>query len=352
MALVQQEIMVSTFIDFTGGIHLQGNGTTNSSPASTAITFGSGTTGTGANSVSIGNTTTASGPSCISIGNGATTSGTQSTSLGTLATTGSDNDLSIGSNATCSGSGGSGSRIAIGVNTIAGAASQSFSICIGSASTATQSGSLALGRLASSTHTNSTALGINATTTAANQTVIGGSSNTQVLATVGTTGLLESTGFVVAFNQVRASIAPSATQNIASGASFTGILMATVVYASDYGSPSITSVASQIQTRANRNMAGYFVLAITFLAGAPVANSAVTVRIQKNTNGVINTITASTITVTTAIASYFISIPFMDYNQTAVTTGIFYFCECDNNAAIGRVAQVQTSSHFTASMTN
>jgi hypothetical protein len=235
---------------------------------------------------------------------------------------------------------------------VAGAASQSFSICIGSASTATQSGSLAIGRLASSTHTNSTALGINATTTTTNQTVIGGSSNTQVLATVGTTGLLESTGYVVSFNQVRASIAPSTTQNIASGASFTGILMATVVYASDYGSPSITSVASQIQTRANRNMAGYFVLSITFLAGAPVANSAITVRIQKNTNGVINSITASTITVTTAIASYFISIPFMDYNQTAVTTGIFYFCECDNNAAIGRTMQVQTATHFTAAMTN
>lgn len=352
MALVQQEIMVSTFIDFTGGIHLQGNGTTNSSPASTAITFGSGTTGTGANSVSIGNTTTASGPSCISIGNGATTSGTQSTSLGTLATTGSDNDLSIGSNATCSGSGGSGSRIAIGVNTIAGAASQSFSICIGSASTATQSGSLALGRLASSTHTNSTALGINATTTAANQTVIAGSSNTQVLCNVGTTGLLESTGFVVAFNQVRAGIQPTTTQTINSGLSATAVAFGTVTYASDYGSPSITSVASQLQTRANRTMVGMLSIHFIFSGGNPVSNGTIIVRIIKSTNGVPSTITQQTVSILTNSATYIVSVPFIDFNQVTPSPNVFYSVDMDNPALLGRALVIQTASHFNGNFIN
>lgn len=352
MALVQQEIIVSTFIDFTGGIHLQGNGTTNATPASSAITFGSGTTGTGANSVSLGNTSVASGSSCISIGTGATTSGTQATSIGINTSCGSDNDISFGSNAQCVGSGGSGSRIACGVNVVCGAASQSFCISIGSASTATQTGSMALGRLASATHTNSTALGINSATSAANQTVIAGSGNTQVLCNVGTTGLLESTGFVVAFNQVRAGIQPTTTQTINSGLSATAVAFGTVTYASDYGSPSITSVASQLQTRANRTMVGMLSIHFIFSGGNPVSNGTIIVRIIKSTNGVLSTITQQTVSILTNSATYIVSVPFIDFNQVTPSPNVFYSVDMDNPALLGRALVIQTASHFNGNFIN
>lgn len=352
MALVQQEIIVSTFIDFTGGINLQGSGSTNATPASTAITFGSGTTGTGANSVSLGNTSVANGPSCVSIGNGASASGTQSTALGTLSVAFNDNDISIGSNATTVGSGGFGSRIGIGVNVVCGSASQSFSICIGAGSTATMTGSMALGRLASATHTNSTALGINSATSAANQTVIAGSGNTQVLTTVGTTGLLESTGFVVAFNQVRAGIQPTTTQTINSGLSATAVAFGTVTYASDYGSPSITSVASQLQTRANRTMVGMLSIHFIFSGGNPVSNGTIIVRIIKSTNGVLSTITQQTVSILTNSATYIVSVPFIDFNQVTPSPNVFYSVDMDNPALLGRALVIQTASHFNGNFIN
>lgn len=352
MALVQQEIMVSTFIDFTGGIHLQGNGTANATPNSTGIAFGSGIVSVGANSISLGNTSTASGSSCISLGTGASTSGTQATSIGINTSTAADNDISFGSNAQCVGSGGSGSRIACGVNVVCGSASQSFCISIGAGSTATMTGSMALGRLASATFANSTALGINATTTTTNQTVIGGSSNTQVLCNVGTGGLLESTGYVVSFIQVRAGIQPTTTQTINSGLSATAIAFGTITYASDYGTPSIASVASQLQIRANRTMVGMLSLHFVFSGGNPLANATLTVRIVKSTNGVVTTVTQQTVSILTTSSTYIVSVPFIDFNATVPSPSVFYAADMDNPAAIGRALVIQTASHFNGNFIN
>lgn len=353
MSLVQQEIDITSFLTFpSGGIHIQGNGTANTTPAGTAITLGSGTTGTGANSISVGNGTTSSGSKCIIVGDSSSATGTQGTCLGISCSAGGDNDLCLGSNAQCAGSGGSGSRIAIGVNTIAGAASQSFCICIGSQSTATTTGALALGRLASATHTNATALGINATTTSASQVMLGGTGNQQVYATVGNSGFLESSGYVIGNNQVRASIRPTAAQGIPSGSGMVTISFGTVTYASDYGSPSITSTPNQLQTRLNRNMDGYLSVEFNFSGGNPLASGNLTIRIRKSTNGVLSTITQQSVPIFSTESGYIVSVPFQDFNGTAPAANIFYFCEMDNPAIFGRLYNIQTSSHFTGSFIN
>lgn len=353
MSLVQQEVDITSFLTFpSGGINIQGNGTNNATPSGTAITLGSGTTGTGANSISVGNTTTSSGSACTVVGNNSLASGTQGTCLGISCSAAGDNDICIGSNAQCVGVGGSGSRIAAGVNSIAGAASQSFCICIGSQSTATVTGSMALGRLASATHSNATALGINATTTAASQVMLGGTGNQQVYAFVGNSGLMESSGYVVSNNQVRASIQPTAAQGVPSGSGMVTISFGTVTYSSDYGSPLITAVANHLQTRLNRNMEGYLSLHFIFSGGNPATSGVVTIRIRKSLNGVLSTITQQTVVILATVSEYLVSVPFQDFNGSTPAPNIYYFCEVDNPGIFGRLFNIQTASHFTGSFIN
>lgn len=353
MALFQQEVSLSRFLIFkAGGINIQGNGTTNSTPAATAITLGSGTNASGGNSVSLGNGTVASGNSCISIGNNSSNTGTQGIGLGISTSTAGDNDFAACSNSQCVGTGGSGSRIGIGVNVVCGAASQSFCISIGAGSTATVTGAMALGRLASATHSNATAIGINATTVSSSQIMLGGTGNQHVYSTVGNSGLMESSGYVVGNNQVRASIQPSGVQGIPSGSGMTTISFGSVAYASDYGSPLITSTPNQLQTRLNRNMDGYLSLHFIFSGGNPLANGVVTIRIRKSQNGSLSTITQQSVVILSTVAEYIVSVPFQDFNGASVISNIFYFAECDNNAIFGRLYNIQTASHFTASFIN
>ena len=380
------------------------------------IAIGDGATAGAAStpySIAIGSISSSTANSSIAIGRAATVSSTQSIGIGISTIPSGSNDICLGPNAITPGTGGAGGRISIGSSTTAGAASVPFSLAIGANASAAGSAAIAIGRLATATplqsisigiststagnndiafgsqavttnaarsarisigvncavsgdqatglgtnvtvtHNNSTAIGRNAATTADNQIMIGNNASgttNQVYHDVGTAGLMESSGYCVTFNQVRASIQPTAGQVIASGAGFTIINMATVNYSSDYGTPSIASVASQIQTRANRSMVGALTVNMTF-AGLPVAAGHLQCRIQKNTNGVINTMASTDFYVTGGMTTYSFTIPFVDYNATTPAPNVYYYCDINNPAAFARNMTINTATHFVCMMAN
>lgn len=366
-------------------------------------------------SIAIGSIASSTGSSSIAIGRASAVSSTQSIAIGISTIPSGSNDICLGPNAITPGTGGSGGRISIGSSSSAGAAAIPFSIAVGANAVAANSSTISIGRLAGSvasalqsvnigistssagnndinigsnasttnsarsarvnigvnattsgdnavaigpnttvTHNGSSVLGRNATSTADNQVTLGnnavGACNA-VLADVGTTGNLQSTGYLITFNQVRGSISAGGAQVIATGAGFTVIGFPTVDYASDYGSPAITSVASQLQTRANRCMIGFLNLTIAFAAG-PAVNGFFNVRINKNTNGVVTTVASHSVFVLAAVTDYNISIPFSNFNATTPAPNVFYYCDADNPAGFAQNYTVANSTHFVGQMTN
>jgi len=338
-----------------------GSGSISVGPRDLAIGSSASTVGTagsaqerisiGANSVSGAGSINYS----IALGSSASSVGLGSISVGRLASTLQSNDISVGISSQCVGAGSAHSRIAIGASATAGSLNSIYSTAIGSQANCSSSGGIAFGRLSSCTHQNSSCFGISSTSTANNQIMLGNNATggcVQVYSNVGTTGLMESAGYIVSFNQVRGSLSPSATQNIASGSGATPITMATVNFASDYGSPAITSVASRLQTRANRSMSGYFSLQFLFTA-PPVASGYLTVRIMKNTNGASSVVSPGQVYVVAGLTgTYSINIPFLDFNAVVPSPNTDYFCDVDNPVGFGVILQVQTSSHFVGNMIN
>lgn len=377
----------------------------------------SGGSGTNSFGIACGSGAVSAATSGIALGRLANVASgaTNSIGLGLSATPAGTNDVSLGPNSSCPGTGGSGGRVSLGSSSLAGAASVPFSIAIGANSTSTGSSSIAVGRLATASalqsyafgfstsavgnndfvassganttnsgfsarivigvnatssadqtcqigantivsHNNSAAFGRNAQSTSSGQIMLGNNATggtSQVYCSVGTTGTLWTEGFLVSNNQVRASISPSVTQNIASGSAFTLINQATVTYASDIpgASPAITSVASRLQTRQNRTMSGFFSFQGTFTT-PPVANGYVTIRIMKGTNGVPSTMAAEDFFVLAGRTGISVNIPFTDFTAGVPAPNIEYYCDCDNNAVFGAILQVQTSTHFVANMIN
>lgn len=304
-------------------------------------------------SIALGSLASSTATSSIAIGRAATATGLNSVSIGSTTTSLASADVAIGQNCAATGAGAH-SRISIGQDCIAGAAGQFYSIAVGSQSNSTSTNTIAIGRLTSATHTNSVALGVSAATTATNQIMLGNNATgglTQIYGSVGANGRMESAGYLVSFNQVRAAIRPTAGQAIVSGAGATVIDMATVTYTSDYGTPAITSVASQLQTRANRCMTGFLNMIIVFNA-PPAANGFITTRIMKNTNGVNTIMAVHSYYVLAGLLGYSVSIPFSDYNAATPAPNVYYFCDTDNPALFGQIYTVQTTTHFVGQMTN
>jgi autotransporter adhesin len=286
-------------------------------------------------SIAIGSTATSTGSSSIAFGRTATASALQSYAIGFSTSVVGNNDIAIGSAATTTTA--NSGRIVMGTN-----------------ATASGDQGVAIGSNTTVAHNNSVAIGRNATTTATNQIMIGNNASggaNQVFCNVGTTGLMESAGYCVTFNQVRASIQPTAGQVVPSGSGFVQVNMATVNYASDYGIPAITSTPSQIQTRANRTMTGYFNINLTF-AGAVVGAGYMTIRIQKNTNGAITHMASNMCYIVPGSLSFVFTIPFQDFNQVVPAANVFYFCESDNNAVFGQNYTINPATHFVCQMTN
>lgn len=364
-------------------------------------------------SIAIGSIASSTANSSIAIGRASTVSSTQSIGIGISTIPSGSNDICLGSNAVTPGTGGPGGRIAIGSSSTAGAASVPFSLAIGANASAAGSAAIAIGRLATATplqsisigiststagnndiafgsqalttnaarsariaigvncavsgdqatglgtnvtvtHNNSTAIGRNAATTADNQIMIGnnatGTTN-QVFMDVGTAGLMQSSGYCVTFNQVRASISPAVGQVVPSGTVAVAVTMATVNYASDYGTPAITSVASVFQTRANRCITGFTTLVISFAAPV-VANGYFRINIGKNTNGALTNMSAHNCFVLAGTGSITQTVAFSDFNQVAPAPNVFYYVEVSNPAVFGVDYTIQTGSRFVAQFTN
>lgn len=306
-------------------------------------------------SIAIGSVATSSAAASIAIGRSCNAAGTDSIAISTSSIAATLNDIAIGSVSTTTGAGGGHSRICIGPSANAGSAGTLYNIAIGSQANAnTANNNIAIGRLATATHSGSVAIGTSSTTTAANQIMLGNNATggiTQVYGDVGATGLMESAGYLVSLNQVRASIRPTAGQAVVSGSGFVVVVMDVVTYASDYGSPAITSAVSALQTRADRCMIGYFNLFAVFNA-PPAANGFFTIRIQKNTNGVVSTISSQQVFVLAGVTDYATAVPFSDFNAAVPAANVYYYCDVDNPALFGQTYTIQTNTHFVGQMTN
>jgi len=338
-------------IVIAAGIALTGSGTNR-------CHFGTGTTG----SVNVGSVAcfavngsitspdgggvsilgTAGGSYDVAIGIASVTSGTGTNSrvaLGRNALAAASNsDIAIGFQAATAGSGGA-SRIAIGAGSTAGAASVVFASAFGVNSSVTHDRSTGIGYFATSVQQNEIVLGNNSS----------GSTN-QVRCDVGTGGMLLSSGFVKSIALVRGELAVAGTQVLVGTQPATTVLFPLPnIYEEDHESPTICSVANQLQIRTNYSCMVCVNLELVFSGGA-VADTTFTMRIRRFISPTTDTICKTTHTVFAGATGASLSSSYIVYVPSGPNG--FAFIDVDNPASLGRNTTISAGSKLTGTYFN